>query len=220
MEEQVGIKHPEPLQSVSGRDISALLNARPVMIVGAHHANSLDAADPLSPENSTSCAATHETCFATIAWAMPLSHDPAMVALSIRERSRTFELLRAAGCFSISTLDGRDCASPEIATYCGNTTGQAEDKATSVLHKLIQVKRARGTFIVPTLDAALSWLACEIESIRSMGDHMLVCAYVREAKTRCGIDAQGRIASLDTLLCIQHDVFGSIDTENMVRSIR
>ncbi|MEG0323561.1 MAG: flavin reductase, partial [Raoultibacter sp.] len=207
------------MRSVTGRDISALLNARPVVLVGAHGRRDDAGATTLHPGASSRSVATHETCFATVAWAMPLSHDPAMLAFSIRERSRTFEVLRTAGYFSISTLDAKDPTSVVTATYCGNTTGHVENKAAHIPHELIRAEGERGAFVAPAPAAALSWLACEIESIQPAGDHMLVIAYVREARTRCGIDEQGRTAALDTLLCIQHDTFAFVDAEALAQSI-
>lgn len=214
----------DPFSEVNGRDIAALLNPRPVVIVGTcgrNEAQSLVAmgasTDPRVPDRAqdssrkADAAQVAEVNFATVAWITPLSHDPAMIAFSLRRRSKTFELLQATRCCTISTLDASDPTNSELATYCGNVSGNTEDKAAQVAHKLITYTARKGNLLcAPLPNAALSWLACEVESIRPTGDHMLVCLRVHKAATQCGTDSKGRIAATRTLLCTQHDSFARI----------
>lgn len=178
-------------RTAAGRDVAALLNPRPVVLIGAHDQD--------------------ETDFATIAWVTPVSHTPALIAFALREKSRTLQLARNAGVFCLSVLDASDTSSRELATYCGNTSGHRENKATQVPHTLTAAPSCDGdgdtNECVPTVTGALSWLTCTINDVRETGDHMLVIARVVDAKTRCPQDNQGRIACSQALLCVQHDVF-------------
>lgn len=102
------------MQAVSGRDIAALLNPRPLVLVGA--------------------CASEEADFATVAWAMPVSHNPAMFAFALRKASRTFSLIEESNACSISTFDA---AGARVLDYCGTHTGWKERKADAVDHVLM-----------------------------------------------------------------------------------
>lgn len=173
---------------IFGRDISALLNPRPLALIGA-------------------CGADGEACFATVAWITPVSHDPAMIAFALRARSRTMNLLRNSGVCSVSTLSASEDGIA-LARLCGNCTGNKEDKGALVKHELIAVVP---DVAVPVATHALSWLTCEVEKIENAGDHLLVIANVNEAYSRGDTDKQGHFATTDTLLCVQHDTFAQGD---------
>ncbi len=179
------------LSPVEGRNVAALLNPRPALVVGVCHGGEIN--------------------FTTIAWVTPISYEPAMVALAIRESSYSFELLERADCFSINALDAPLI---EEAQICGNNSGRSVRKAALVPHFIDahQGREGRGddasvTQDIPVLESALSVLDCEVESISATGDHMLVCAYVTRAYSNCDSDEHGRIVASDTLLCLQHDIF-------------
>lgn len=181
-------------RQVAGRDVAALLNPRPVVIIGARDGN--------------------ETGFATVAWITPISHDPALLAFALRAQSHTMGLIREVGAFSVSVLDARASDSIEVASYCGNGSGHREDKGTGLAHRLVRPKGHVGKETadreLPVVAGALSWLACEVEGIREAGDHLLTTAFVTEAHTRCDSDGKGRVSSIDALLCIQHDTFVTV----------
>ncbi len=185
-----------PYRQVTGRDVAALLNPRPVVIIGAHDGN--------------------ETGFATVAWITPISHDPALLAFALRAQSHTMGLIRATGAFSVSVLDARASDSIEAAAYCGNGSGYREDKGKGLAHQLVKPQSTDGNESadgeLPVVAGALSWLACKVEDIREAGDHLLTTALVTEAHTRCESDGKGRISSVDALLCIQHDTFAIAGT--------
>lgn len=184
-----------PYRKVTGRDVAALLNPRPVVIIGAHDGD--------------------ETGFATVAWITPISHEPALLAFALRARSHTMGLIRTTGAFSVSVLDARVSDSVKVAAYCGNSSGHREDKGKDLAHRLVNPKGADGNESadreLPVVEGALSWLACEVKDIREEGDHLLATAFVTEAHTRCSNDDKGRISSIDALLCIQHDAFTVAD---------
>ncbi len=100
MDEGNGRMFDERLQPIAGRDVAASLGPRPIAVIGAR------------------CGA--EICFATVAWATPVSHTPPMVAFALRAKSRTFQLARESGRFSISVPDARLA---DAVNACGNKSG-------------------------------------------------------------------------------------------------
>lgn len=181
----------QTFDQVSGRDISALMNPRPITIASAEH------------EDAAS--------FATIAWATPVSHEPPYLVISIKSASATYQHLAASGVFGLSIIDAGHPEATTISEYCGMTTGAEVDKLAAVPHKTVEfeIGGAQRTFHFPEI--ALSRIICEVEDIRPVGDfHQLVTARISDARTRAGRDDRGRVSSEDTLLCVQKDDLRSI----------
>ncbi len=187
------------MHEITGRDISALLNPRPLVLVGASY-------DGL--EN-----------FATIAWVTPLSHNPPLVAFALRPTSHTFTMIEKARCCSINIPDKNLL---DTVVYCGNHTGAHEDKRAQVAYRLFEVthdtdgssfdapsqeQAVRSFRPVPVVSSVQSFLICTVYALHEAGDHMLVCATVEKAFSRCAADDKNRICALDTLLVVQHDLF-------------
>ena len=109
-------------QEASGRDVAALLDPRPVIIVG-------------------SVGRRDEVGFATIIWAMPVSHDPALVAFSLRARSHTMSCIQTSGHFSLNVLP----PTPEGVFLCeqvGTRTGFQFNKNVVVKHRIESIEHA------------------------------------------------------------------------------
>lgn len=202
-------------RDASGRDVAALLNPRPVALIGAHTSDPTktlrtptDSSSGISAKNPPG-----ETCFATVAWITPVSHEPAMVAFSLRARSRTMELLNTEGFFGVCTLPA-NTEGVALAELCGNLSSHHEHKGALVPHTLMPLdcapsRKAAGEAVplIPIAHAALSWLACSVDHVEDVGDHLLVIGAVLVARTQCERDEKGRIAAIESLLCIQHDAF-------------
>lgn len=172
------------LKPIAGRDIAASGGPHPIAVIGAR--------------------ADDEICFATVAWSMPVSHKPPMVAFALRAKSRTFQLLQQARRFSISTPDA---ALEDAVNECGNKTGNTVDKSTLVEWMLLP---ENDDTALPALAGALTVLDCRMESAQPAGDHMLVVGSVERAWSRAGSDDRGRIDPTDALLCVQHDLFATV----------
>lgn len=168
---------------VEGRDIAAVMDPRPIVIVGAY--------DPVA----------ERVGFATIIWATPVSHTPPMVAFALRAGSHTMGIIRRTGRFSLSVLPP-DAEGERIAEACGNASGRSVDKGAIVAHALHD-----GT---PIPSHAYGWEVCEVESISEAGDHLLAVGRVTEAASAAERDAEGRLAPRGTLLCIQHGAYASL----------
>ena len=167
---------------VEGRDIAAIMDPRPLVIVGAY-----------DPE-------AERVGFATIIWATPVSHNPAMVAFALRAASHTMSIIQRTNRFSLTVLPP-DTERERIVEVCG-TNGHATDKGGLVAHTLHDG--------VPSPAHAYGWEVCEVESITEAGDHLLVVGRVLEAASAAARDAKDRLAPRATLLCIQHGVYDSL----------
>ncbi|MEG2006368.1 MAG: flavin reductase family protein [Raoultibacter sp.] len=175
------------LAEVRGRDVAALLNPRPVVLIGV--------------------CCNGRVNFTTVAWITPVSHDPAMLTFAVREGCYTLSLLKETRRCSINLLDAQLA---QTARWCGNHSGHTEDKGAQVPHTLAPLPATAHT--LPHVCGALSVLDCQVNSMQKTGDHLLVVATIDRACTRCTRDENGRIAALDTLLCVQHDTFAQAVT--------
>lgn len=191
---------PSAYPTAEGRDIAAMLDPCPLTIIGSHDAEG-------------------RTGFATVIWAMPVSHYPAMTAFALRPKSHTMGIIQSSGYFSLSTLPS-DAESIRIVEDCGGKTGHKTDKGSLVEHELIatceeaeaqpaEVAESQPA-LLPVPVHALSWEICEVESIQEAGDHLLVIGRVLKAASRASRDEKGRLAPTETLLCIQHDAYAPV----------
>lgn len=204
-------------EPATGRDIAALQDPRPTIIIGAR-------------------GMTKDIGFATIIWTMPISHTPPMVAIALRETSHTMKCLSATDCFSINILPATDEAI-ELAQFCGTRTGLKIRKAPLVDHRFVPVSfdktytktvevakktlfRAAKTeevseerhieTTVPVVNCAASWMTCSVDHIEQAGDHMLIVANVLEAYTSAERNDAGHLEPTDVLQCIQHGAYGKV----------
>lgn len=169
------------LPRVEGRDVAALMDPRPLVIVGAYNPG------------------TERVGLATIIWATPISHDPAMVAFALRSMSNTMSIIQETGRFSLTVLPP-DAESERIVEVCG---GKSADKGSLVEYVIHDG--------VPVPSHAYGWEVCEVESITETGDHLLVIGRVREAASAAERDAKDRLAPRATLLCVQHGDYSALD---------
>ena len=103
----------------------------------------------------------------TAAWAMQVSFDPLLVAVSINPRNATWPLIEQSRRFAIHVLESEQY---ELARHFGLQSGRSVDKFDGI----------------PTLDFAgppiladaLAWLDCELEHHAPAGDHLVVIARV------------------------------------------
>ena len=206
-------------QSVSGRDIAALLDPRPTLIVG-------------------SVGRRDEVGFATIIWATPISHDPAMVCFALRARSHTMSCIQKSRAFSLNVLPA-DADGVFLCEQAGTRTGFQFNKNVVVKHTIrkIEFEETKTVEIevpcgegeegetvtemaektiqryekVPTVDIATSWMLCLVDHIEEAGDHLLVVGYVKEAQTCAPRNESGLLIPQDALLCVQHGCFGKVE---------
>ena len=170
-------------KTIRGREIAALLNPRPVVLV-------------------TCCDAEGKPNVFSLAWHTPLSHDPALVGISIGRSHYSHSLIQATGEFVINIV-GQGLLNAVVV--CGNHSGADGDKST-----LADLKLERARWVqAPLIADALGYLECRVAQEVSCGDHTLFVGHVIDAVARpdCFSDEWDLIRG-DVLLCRQRDHFG------------
>jgi flavin reductase (DIM6/NTAB) family NADH-FMN oxidoreductase RutF len=176
----------EPLdctQTVTGREIAALLHPRPVLLV-------------------TTCDDQGRPNVISVAWCTPLSHQPPLVGMSIGLGSYSHQLIVENGEFVINVVDSSMQKAVEI---CGNISGRNCDK---LLLAGLETYPAK-IIHPPRLAGALACLECQVERYVPAGDHTFFFAKILIAEARGGYFTDGWDPSwAQVLICLQRDRFG------------
>ena len=174
-------------REVTGRDVAALLNPRPVVLI--------------------TTGGTFAPDIAPVAWVTPLSHEPSLVGVALRPVSANYKSLSVSGEFVLNVVG------PQLADaidICGAQHGHGRQKLEQSGIELDPGEAVNA----PHVRGAISWLECMVEDLLEVGgDHSLVVAQVVAAHTSCSVDEKGRVISPDTLLCLQHGAYGTLDAE-------
>lgn len=169
--------------TVSGRDIAATLNPRPVVLI-------------------TSCNATGRPNVMTAVWHTPLSHDPPLVGISITQTRYSHSLIQATGEFVIN-IAGQQMA--RAAEICGNRSGTTCDKFALANLRVEAARSVRA----PALADALGYLECWVVNQVPCGDHTLFIGQVLNALARSDcFSSEWDWVHGDLLLCVQRDHWG------------
>jgi flavin reductase (DIM6/NTAB) family NADH-FMN oxidoreductase RutF len=172
------------MRSILGREIAALLNPRPLVLV-------------------TCCDAQGRPNVMTAAWQTPLSHEPPLLGISIDLRRYSHALLQQVGELVVNVVGP---GFEEALLRCGNASGRDVDKLTAFGLRTQPARCVRP----PLIDGALAHLECEVVQQVPTGDHTLFVARVVYAQA----DSQGFTDGWEApggqvLLCIQRDRFAT-----------
>lgn len=142
---------------------------------------------------------------ATIAWAMPISHEPSLIAIAIRPDGQTACAMRESGCFVVNVL-GADEDAVHVAMTCGKKQGVGNRFAEAGLMvcPAAHVGAAR-------IEQAISWIECELVESRVYGDHELFIGRTLVAETRGELDGNGKLEPCPALLMGQRGRFGHFE---------
>ena len=179
----------EHLTELTGNEIAVLLTPSCVTLVTARAA--VD--DPMADR------------VATIAWAFPISHEPSMLAVSIRPQGSTAKTMRDSGRFIVNVLPANDeCA--RIAALCGKKQGVDNRFAEAGL------VTSQGVMVdAPRIEQCISWIECELVDSRIFGDHELFIGRTLIAQTKGTLDENGKLVPASALLMGQRGVFGHFE---------
>lgn len=142
---------------------------------------------------------------ATIAWAMPISHEPSLIAVAIRPQGQTARAIAESKAFVVNVLGGSDEA-VAIAMTCGKKQGIADRFAEAGLRfdDGMHVDAAR-------IEQAVSWIECELVDSHVYGDHELFIGKTLSATTRGEFDENGKLVPEPALLMGQRACFGHFE---------
>ena len=111
----------------------------------------------------------------TLAWSMPLSHKPPLMAISIARKRFTYGLIKSSGEFVVN-VPSADLL--DAVMYCGTHSGRDVDKfkeAGLTAEKAVQLKSA------PLVRECVGHLECRLDYEREAGDHILLIGSIVRA---------------------------------------
>lgn len=173
------------MKVIQGREISALLNPRPVVLVSC-------------------CDAGGNANVLTVAWQTPLSHTPPMLGISLDLRHYSHQLIAESGEFAVNVVGGdyRDAV-----VVCGNCSGRDADKILKASLGLVPAHRIRP----PLIAGALAHLECVVKNRVQAGDHdFFIGEIVYAAAQGESFSDQWESPAGDVLLCLQRDQFNTL----------
>jgi flavin reductase (DIM6/NTAB) family NADH-FMN oxidoreductase RutF len=122
----------------------------------------------------TSVGKTGKPNIITLAWAMPASINPPLVAISVSPRRHSHTLIEETKEFvvNIPTLDMLD-----EAVFCGTTSGRNHDKFKEAGLTPFQGKKVKAPFI----EECVGHLECKLHSQFTAGDHTIFVGEIVDA---------------------------------------
>jgi len=169
---------------VRGREIAALLNPRPAVLV-------------------TCCDADGTPNALSLVWHTPLSHDPTLVGISVAKSRYSYGLIEESGEFVINIVSA---ACQHAVEVCGQRSGRDGDKLGTAGLRLEPARTVRP----PLIAGALGALECRVVDRLSCGDHMFFVGEVLSATARAGCFGDAWEPGLgEVLLSRQRDRFGT-----------
>jgi len=179
IEEAVGMK------VIQGREISALLNPRPVVLASC-------------------CDAGGKVNVLTVAWQTPLSHTPPLLGISLDLRHYSHQLIAESGEFAVNVVGE---GFREAVEVCGNCSGRDTDKVLKAGLRLVPAHRIRP----PLIAGALAHLECVVRDQVRAGDHdFFIGEIVYAAAQGESFSDQWQAPAGDVLLCLQRDRFTAL----------
>lgn len=102
----------------------------------------------------------------TAAWAIPVSHRPALVVVHIAPQRYTHDLIMDTKEFGLSILSEEQV---EISQHAGTLSGRNVDKFKS---GIIKTKPSK-VISAPVLEGCVATMECKLEKAIEMGDHTI-----------------------------------------------
>ena len=115
----------------------------------------------------------------TLAWAMPVSGNPPLVAISVSPRRHSHALIEETKEFvvNIPTMDILD-----KTVFCGTTSGRKHDKFKETGLTPLPGKKVK----VPLIKECVGHLECKLHSQFTAGDHTIFVGEIVEAHVNKG----------------------------------
>jgi flavin reductase (DIM6/NTAB) family NADH-FMN oxidoreductase RutF len=123
---------------------------------------------------------TNKPNIITLAWAMPTSTNPPLIALSIAPTRHSHTLIEQSGEFTVNipTLE-----TLQAVYACGSLTGRSFDKFKKTNLTPLPSKKIKA----PAIRECIAHLECEVDGQFTTGDHTLFIGKIIEAYADMGI---------------------------------
>lgn len=110
----------------------------------------------------------------TLAWSMPVSFNPPMVAVSIGFQRESYRMIKESGEFVVNVPPSKLV---KAVLFCGTTSGRDVDKFSEAGLTAAPARRVRA----PIIAECIAHLECKVEKAIEAGDHMIFIGRVLEA---------------------------------------
>lgn len=104
----------------------------------------------------------------TLAWSMPLSHKPPLMAISITKKRFSYDLIKKSGEFAVN-IPGIDLF--DEMYYCGTHSGRDVDKFKETDLTAVRANKLTHT---PLIKECIGHLECRLNYEKEAGDHVLI----------------------------------------------
>lgn len=108
-----------------------------------------------------------KTNITTCAWSMPLSKNPALLALSLAKKHFSSELIKASSQFIVNIPEFKLL---DKVMFCGSVSGRDIDKFKEAK---LTIEKAHSLAKVPKIAECIAFLECSLVDVKEMGDHYL-----------------------------------------------
>jgi flavin reductase (DIM6/NTAB) family NADH-FMN oxidoreductase RutF len=132
-----------------------------------------------------------------LAWLMPASHTPRLVAISLVPKRYTYELLEKSKEFVINIPSINQ---KELVQKCGSVSGRNEDK-----FKAFNIRTLSADVVqAPLLEDCVAHLECHYVSEAKAGDHNIIIAEVLKAWANEGVMRKEGVVDLKKAQMLHH----------------
>ncbi len=116
----------------------------------------------------------------TLAWAMPTSHDPPLVAISVSPKRHSYTLIQESKEFTINipTLEKL-----QEVYACGSLTGRSYDKFKKAGLTPIPGRKVKA----PAIRECIAHIECQLDSQVTTGDHTILIGKIVDAYANIGV---------------------------------
>lgn len=143
----------------------------------------------------------------TLAWSMPVSIDPPMVAISLTHKRYSYKLIRETGEFVVN-IPTMEIAKETL--FCGRRTGIEHDKFEEAPLMPLPAKKVKP----PIIKECVAHLECRLRQEITTGDHILLIGEVLTAHANKGVfDGRFDVEKLKPILHMGGDNFLTITPE-------
>jgi flavin reductase (DIM6/NTAB) family NADH-FMN oxidoreductase RutF len=119
-----------------------------------------------------------------IAWLMPVSMNPPLLAFAVREGRYSYQLLRENPAFVVNVMAYTQA--PEVL-FCGRRSGRNLDKFAAAGLTAVSAE----TVEAPAIAEALAHVECEVQEEHLAGDHIIIVGRVRAVSAQPGTLVEG-----------------------------
>ena len=102
----------------------------------------------------------------TVAWHMPVSHDPLLYAISIGKASASLEIIKKSKCFVVNFIP---FTLKDAAIFCGRHSGRHQDKFQKTGLTMIESEHVD----CPKIKEAIGYIECHVIEEIEAGDHVI-----------------------------------------------